>query len=100
MHVRTDTEDWGWGSLVATRKLGLTPSKAEAPLIGRNEPSPLIAVNQNYVLDVLLNIGVTENGICPFPYNGETTSGEKFSVFVFVFLLFTFRPFLPHRKLN
>ena len=66
MHVCTDTEDWGWGSLVATRKLGSTPSRSEAPLIGKNEPSPLIAVNQNYVLDILLGVAVNEQGICPY----------------------------------
>ena len=59
---------------MAFRKLGTTPGKAEGPLIGKNEPSPLVAVDQNYVLDILLGVTVDEVGIRPF---SKDESGGK-----------------------
>lgn len=80
LHVCTDTEDWGWGSLVAIRKLGLTPGRGEGPLIGKNEPSALVAVNQNYVLDVLLGVGVNDAGIHPFDSALESAGVYRLSI--------------------
>ena len=62
----TDTDDWGWGALVAFRRLGTTPGKSEGPLIGKNESSSLAGVDQNYVLDILLGTSADETGIKPF----------------------------------
>lgn len=80
LHIQTDTEDWGWGSLVAIRKLGLTPGRGEGPLIGKNSPSTLVAVNQNYVLDVLLGVGVDDAGIHPHDSALESAGAHCLSV--------------------
>ena len=66
LRVITDTDDWGWGALVAFRRLGTTPGKSEGPLIGKNESSSLAGVDQNYVLDILLGTSADETGIKPF----------------------------------
>ena len=75
VRVSTETDEWGWGVLVAFRKLGLTPGKEESPLIGKNEPSQLVAVDQNYVLDVLLGVTVDEMGMRV--YDKEDLKGES-----------------------
>ena len=89
LHIRTDTEDWGWGSLVAIRKLGLTPGRGEGPLIGKNSPSTLVAVNQNYVLDVLLGVGVDDAGIHPHDSALESAGAYCLSVCLSAVSLFS-----------
>ena len=71
LRIITDTDEWGWGALIALRKLGVTPGKAEGPLIGKNEPSPLIAVDQNYVIDILLGVMSDETGIKAYDKDDE-----------------------------
>ena len=94
----TDTDDWGWGALVAFRRLGTTPGKSEGPLIGKNESCRLGGVDQNYVLDILLGTSADESGIKAFDKDDDKgdlllASSSSFPSFSFIKQLIIFFSF-------